>query len=291
MTINEAREIVDKYEYKSVLSDDEEFMLIEAMDFLIEETKDPKWMVRLGGYYYDKKDFDLALKYYEMADSYGDEWAPEGLGYIWYYGRTGEKDYKKAFEYYTRAAKNGSLTSEMKIADMYKNGYYVEKDYDKYVDMIEKLYVKSRKIGGYGAKVDIFVRLARIRKEQGDNDEALRLLLDAKSMLADELEFNQFFGDLNVMKWLTEDMYTVTEFDRADFDLYDLYYLFREPVMVRFRYEGKEYEIEAVQEDEGVAINFDGKWFKTVDDFFRKAELDGVRLPVLYYRLYGFEVI
>ena len=89
MTIREAKRIVDEYELKSVLSPDEEFILIEAFNYIIEEAKDPRYMVRLGGYYYEQKDFDLALKYYEMADSYGDGWAPEGLGYIWYYGRTG----------------------------------------------------------------------------------------------------------------------------------------------------------------------------------------------------------
>ena len=110
-------------------------------------------------------------------------------------------------------------------------------------------------------------------------------------MLADELEFNQFFGDLNVMKWLTEDLYTVTEFDRADFDLYDLYYLMREPVKVRFRYNDEEHIAEAVKEEGGIAVSFDGKWFRTIDDFFRSAELNGERLPALYYRLYGFEVM
>ena len=291
MTISEAKKIVEKYEFKSVTSPDEEFMLIEAFEFLIGETKDPQWMVRLGGYYYDKRNFDLALKYYEMADSYGDSWAAEGLGYIWYYGRTGVKDYEKAFHYYQKAANNGYISSAVKVADMYKNGYFVEKDYGKYVSMIEDLYRKTRRRGYSHEKVSIFTRLARIRKEQGDNDEALRLLLDAKSMLADQLEFNQFFGDLNVMKWLTEDLYEVTEFDRADFDLYDLYYLLREPVKVRFRYDGGEHTVESVKEPDGIAVNYDGKWFRTIDDFFRGAELNGERLPALYYKLYGFEVM
>ena len=87
MTIREAENIVEELEYKSVLTDDEEFMLIEAFNYLIEQTKNSLWMIKLGGYYYGHKDFDLALKYYELADSYGNEWAPEGLGYIWYYGR------------------------------------------------------------------------------------------------------------------------------------------------------------------------------------------------------------
>ena len=290
MTIDEARKIVNEYEYKSILSEDEEFMLTEAFNYLIEETKDYQWMERLGGYYYGKRDFDLALKYYEMADSFGDPWAPEGLGYIWYYGRTGEKDYEKAFNYYQRAAENGFMRSAVKVADMYKNGYFVEKDNDKYVSMIEDLYNKCKDFFAWD-NIDIFVRLARIRKEQGKTVEAIDLFLRAKSMLADKLEMDQFFGDLNVMKWLIEDLYTIEDFDRADFDLYDLYYLCEKPVTVRFRYDDKVYTVEAVQESETVAVKFDGKWFKTVDDFFKKAELDGVRLPALYYKLYGFEVM
>ena len=49
MTIKEAEKIYDKYAFKSVLSDDEEFMLIEALEFLIKETKNSRWMVELGG--------------------------------------------------------------------------------------------------------------------------------------------------------------------------------------------------------------------------------------------------
>ena len=68
MTITEARKIIREYEYKSVITDDEEFLLLEALEFMIDATKDTQWMVRLGGYHYDKRNFDLALKYYEMAD-------------------------------------------------------------------------------------------------------------------------------------------------------------------------------------------------------------------------------
>lgn len=126
MTTQEAQKIYRTYINKSLLSPDEEFMLIEALEYLIEETKETGWMVELGGYYYGEKQFDLALKYYEMADTYGDKWAPEGLGYILYYGRTGERDYDKAFKYYSKAADNGYLKSKIKVADMYKNGYGVE---------------------------------------------------------------------------------------------------------------------------------------------------------------------
>ena len=292
MTIKEARAIYNKYSYKSVLTDDEEFMMIEALEFLIEETKDTQWMVALGGYYYALREFDLALKYYEMADTYGDRWAPEGLGYIWYYGRTGEKDYEKAFKYYSKAASNGFLKSKIKVADMYKNGYGVKKDLDKYRKIIEEAYPLVEDSDFSGApKSEIFTRLAGIRKEEGNTDEALRLYLEAKVFQARRISFNPFFGDLNIMKWLVEDIYTIIEPDMTDLDLYDLYHVLKTPVKIGFNYEGEEYIVESVEENGRVHVKFGDKWYEDIDDFFKKATIDNERLPVLYYSLYAFKVV
>ena len=292
MTIKEAKSIIKEYEFKSVLTSEEEFMLTEAFNFLIDKTKDTRYMVRLGGYYYEIKNFDLALKYYEMADSYGDDWAPEGLGYIWYYGRTGEKDYEKAFKYYSKAAKNGYIKSEMKIADMYKNGYYVDKDYDKYCEIIEKLYKKVKDGAPWYEKTDILIRFAKIRKEQGRTQEAIDLLLEARHYLAYKIESNPFFGDLNVMKWLLDDLYEMTEIDLADLNIFDLFYLSKKPCKVSFMYDDKEYIAESVAEDDGsISVHFNGKWYRDVDDFFTNAEINGERVPVLYSFIYAVKVI
>lgn len=48
MTIREAKDIIDRYELKSVMTPDEEFLLTEAFNCIIEETKDTRYMVRLG---------------------------------------------------------------------------------------------------------------------------------------------------------------------------------------------------------------------------------------------------
>lgn len=81
-------------------------------------------MADLGGYYYELKKYDLALKYYNMAAELGSEGTEVCLGYVWYYGRTGKVDYEKAFHYFSMAGRNP--VAEYKIADMYHNGYYVE---------------------------------------------------------------------------------------------------------------------------------------------------------------------
>ena len=61
MTVEEAKNIVQAFDQKKKPSEDEVFMFTEAMNFLIEELKDPADMLYLGGYYYDIKKFDLAL--------------------------------------------------------------------------------------------------------------------------------------------------------------------------------------------------------------------------------------
>lgn len=77
---------------------------------------------------------------------------------------------------------------------------------------------------------------------------------------------------------------------QKDVWLYDLYYLLASPVKVKFRFEDNDHEVEAVEEDGALAIRFDDKWFRTVDDFFQKAELDGELLTTRYEELYDFEV-
>ncbi len=143
MTIKEARKIVQEFaDNTKRVSDEEFFMFAEAMDFLINEEHRPQDMMYLGGVYYEMKRFDLALKYYEMAATYDYDEAYECLGYIWYYGRTGERDYKKAFENFSKMMEKGHLVATYKVADMYKNGYYVEKDMATYIMkwLIDDLY-------------------------------------------------------------------------------------------------------------------------------------------------------
>ena len=102
MTTQQARALVAQFDENKKITPEDEFVFVEAMNFLIEEEHNPRDMMWLGGYYYEIKQFDLALKYYEMAASYDYDEAYECLGYIWYYGRTGERDYKKAFEYFSK---------------------------------------------------------------------------------------------------------------------------------------------------------------------------------------------
>ena len=292
MTILEAKRICSDYYNMTNPSEEDTFLYTEALKFLIEEAKDADYMAELGGLYYEDRQFDLALKYYELAAEYNNLYAISNLGYIWYYGRTGERNYEKAFYYFDKARQMGDVIAAYKVADMYKNGYYVEKDYEKYKAIIEDLYPKvtnSRRLNE--PLPEIFTRLAKIRSEEGKNYEALRLYDKAKDFLAQRIQVHPFFGDLNIMKWMTEDIYKLRPFDAEDMWVYDLYYLLKAPHKVQFSFEDQIHEVEAVEEEGAIVIRFDNEWFRTIDDFFQKAELDGELLTTRYEELYDFEVI
>lgn len=293
MTVHEARKMAEAFNENRNPSEEEVFLFTEAMNYLIEEEKNPADMMWLGGYYYEIHRFDLALKYYEMAAAMDFEEAYECLGYIWYYGRTGEKDYEKAFRYFSRLMEKGHLVATYKVADMYRNGYYVERDTDKYEEIIEELYPKVKNCRSVFDPIpEVYTRLARIRKAQGRTEDAINLYLAARNCLAQRISINAFFGNLNIMKWLIEDLYELIEFDGELIDLFDLYYLLKTPHRVSFFYRnGEKLVVESVMEGSECVINFNGRWFHNVDDFFREATIDGTKATALYRELYGFEVI
>ncbi len=292
MTVSEAKKIIRRYYDISKPTEEEDFQYVEALTFLWEETKDPRLLLELGGWYYEKRRFDLALKYYEMAADYKLPDAYNCLGYIWYYGRTGEKDYEKAFRYYSLAAESGNTEAAYKVADMYKNGYYVEKDYEKYKSIIRELYQKIESEDRLFEPVpQILIRMARILTEEGKAGEAVELYWHAKYFLAQRLQINAFFGDLNNMKWLIEELYELIEFEEGDFDFYDLYELLRRPCQAVFQYNGKKHSVSAVEESGECVICFDDKWYRTRDDFFQNASIGNEKLTAIYDDLYCFEVV
>ncbi|MBP5604289.1 MAG: sel1 repeat family protein [Ruminiclostridium sp.] len=290
MTIKDAQNIRERFVYQDNLSEEDVFLYSEAMQYLIEQTKNSEYMLELGGVYYERKDFDLALKYYEMSASFGNEEANICLGYIWYYGRTGTVDYKKAFEYYSGAPHH--INALYKVADMYKNGYYVEKNYDKYKEIIEDIYAHKINQEKYYIP-EIYTRLAKIRSKEGKTDEAIKLYREARIQLAFRIYHNAFFGNVNIMKWLIEDLYKLTEIDMDNIDLFDLFELLKKPIKIKFFCDSDESEhiVEAVDENGEIVIDFDGKWYRTTDDLFGKAEIAGDRLVTLGYSVHDFEVI
>ncbi|MGN1120025.1 MAG: tetratricopeptide repeat protein [Oscillospiraceae bacterium] len=291
MNISEAKRLIDDFNKKSVHTEQDNFMYIEALQYLFDKTHDMQYIAELGGYYYEIRRFELALKYYEMAAELGDKSVYSGLGYIWYYGRTGKRDYEQAFRWFSLAAENGDIQAEYKLADMYKNGYGVEKNYEKYKEIIEKLYpqVKSARYL-HEPLPEIATRLARIREEQGRTDDAVSLYFQARNFLAQRIKSSPFFGNLNIMMWLIDDLYRLVDFDEENMDLFDLYWLLKSPNRVRFYYDEKPQTVESSEVEGEIAVCFNGKWLRNREEFFEKAEIDGVLLTEIQFDLYGFRV-
>ena len=183
MTRALAMSFISDYYHNDNPTEEDKFLFVEAMLFLIHTFHKPEDMHNLAFFYLEERRFDLEVKYLEMAAEYGYGPAIEELGYIWYYGQTGSVDYKKAHRYFEIGAGSADdivrTSCRYKLADMYHYGYFVEKDEEKYRSMIEALYEEISDPSGlidlyslsYLPFPDIAYRLAGIRIEQGRKEE------------------------------------------------------------------------------------------------------------------------
>lgn len=292
LTIEKAQQILDDYYDLTQPTYEDDIQLINALEYLIKETNNPEYMVELGGWYYGQKQFDLAEEYYLMAAKLDYNNAYECLGYIYYYGRVGQPDYEKAFHYYKLASDQGNLVAAYKLADMYKNGYYVQKDYPKYVQMIKDLYPKIQgATNTFDPIPEIYSRLAKIYVEEGNEDQAIQLLLIAKEFQSQRLIYSHFFGDLTIMKYIVNDLYSLIQFDPDYMDLFDLYYALQKPCKVAIEILGEDHIIEAKYEDGLFFICMDDKNYEDVDQFFLKAKINGEPISTQYVNVNYIEIL
>ena len=292
LTIEKAQQILDDYYDLTQPKYEDDILLIHALEFLIKETNNPEYMVELGAWYYGQKQFDLAEEYYLMAAKLGYNDAYECLGYIYYYGRVGHPDYEKAFHYYKLASDKGNLVAAYKLADMYKNGYYVQKDYPRYVQIIKDLYSKIQgATNTFDPVPEIYSRLAKIYVEEGNEDQAIQLLLIAKEFQSQRLIYSQFFGDLTIMKYIVNDLYSLIQFDPNYMDLFDLYYALQKPCKVAIEILGDDHIIEAKYEDGLFYICMEDKNYEDVDQFFQNAMIHDEPLYSQYVNVNYIEIL
>ena len=62
LTIEKAQQILDDYYDLTHTKYEDDISLIHALEFLIQETKNPEYMVELGGWYYEQRQFKLVQK-------------------------------------------------------------------------------------------------------------------------------------------------------------------------------------------------------------------------------------
>ena len=289
MTITDALRFRQDFYDKQDPSADEEFMFTEAMGTLIQETKKPEYMAELAWFYCGRKQFATEKKYLEMAAECGYGPAHEELGYMWFHGQHGEKDYKKAFEYFSKGAEpdkfgnKGSLWCRFKLADMYRFGTGVEKDEAKYREMIEQAYKEVQNPQYLNEPFpEIAYRLAGIRREQGENAEAIALLRRGKRFMEERLTYDPFWGHIEVMGRIVRLLYKLAPFSPKEGNFYDLFHLVQEPGQYRVKLHGKVYTVEVAEEDGERVVGLDGKWYNRFEDLIQKAVIGGEKVTQIF---------
>lgn len=293
MTSQEARRIIEKFNRNDNPTPNDEFAFIEACNFIIETENDAQIMANLGGLYYEKQKYDLAEKYYLMADAAGDKWAADGLGFIYYYGRTGERDYKKAFHYFSVSKGNGNLEAAMKIADMYHNGYGVTKDDEKYKTLLLEIYEKIKDTNQlFEPYPEVAHRLADIFINEGHGKDAIEMLLKGKSFIEQRIRYSPFWGNFIVCRRTITLLYKVIEFDEYNFNFFDLFYVLAKPNKVKLTYHGKQYIIESFFDEGEMRVKCDNKYYKSIENFLIVATFDDKHTYVIEYEdMYFLEII
>ena len=92
-----------------------------------------------------------------------------------------------------------------------------------------------------------------------------------------------------MMERIIQKLYELIPFSKEHFDYYDLFYLTKHPVKIRFKYAGRSFELE-VSDDDGPAISFEGKWYRSFADFCEKADLGKDKIVKNYDAFYDWEV-
>lgn len=126
-----------------------------------EEYSESDRLLDIGAKAYQVGDYNKAQKYYEKAANMHNAQAACNLGYIYEYGRTGEKNPEKAFYYYSEAALLGNANAYYKLGDCYLYGDFVAKNknlaflnYQQACDIAENSGVDD------DIKSDIYYRMA-----------------------------------------------------------------------------------------------------------------------------------
>ncbi len=84
-------------------------------------------LLNIGAQAYRQGDYQTAKDYYEQSAQLGQSQAACNLGYIYAYGRLGQRDDERAFYYFSLAAVDGNSNALYKVGDAYYWGNFVAK--------------------------------------------------------------------------------------------------------------------------------------------------------------------
>lgn len=294
MTIDEAIKILDGLFAKPEISEDDEPLFVECLTLLANDKENElcgEAQYYLGDYYNGNRRADLAISYWERSAENGFEAAYAGLGDIYFFGEIGEFDYEKAFYYYSKGAEKDNRYCKYMVADMYKDGLFVQQNYEKYKLLIEELYNDNKDDENSSILPDIILRLARIRAKEKDIDNAINLYSDAINKYINVVVKRKYLAYISRILEANDELHQLRRFDVDELNIFNISYLMKSPIRIIFMYEDDSYEIETVNEEDGIVVHFGNKWYRSVEEFYKNAKIVNDSITTLAYELYGFEVI
>jgi hypothetical protein len=169
---------------------------------------------------------------------------------------------------------------------MYRFGCFVKKDEARYCRMIEEVYEEIKNPARLNQPFpEVCLRLAGIRDEQGRRDEAIDLLVKAKKFMAERLSLDPFWGHIEVMGRIVRYLDKISFYLPPRFPSNDFYHFFiftETPGRYYMSYRGRRLEIEVTEENGEKAIGYDGKWYRSFEDFCSRAEVNGKKFTSVY---------
>jgi len=296
MGLNEAWAIFHDYYGKKQLTELDMDAFIEASEFLIfhedlEDANRQAVLYNLASFYYDCEIYQLAEKYFLMlAEEYDYDGLTSGMAYtklakLYYYGHAGAPDYSKANEYIHRALDHDPDSLQAKVLALaiakYDYGSLTE---DEYFDAVFDLgnEVLDRNVPGVWSipVPEIELLICEISLTNNMVDDVHDLLKDAKRYLYQRLLSSKDPDDLTLMKKIIDLDPIETPF--TELTVYDLLWML-EDGDVEFCYNQKRYLLTASERALGKepTIYFENKYYRSPEEFLRKAEIDGQKLNTI----------
>jgi len=102
------------------------------------EKKSGKSYMYLGQLAEERKDYEEAIKYYEIAALSGLALAQGRLGMAYLMGNLVPQNYELAYKWLTMASENGDLIATCTLGNMYENGRYLNQNYEKARQLYEQ---------------------------------------------------------------------------------------------------------------------------------------------------------
>ncbi|MGI6211792.1 MAG: hypothetical protein ACOYJJ_04370 [Anaerovoracaceae bacterium] len=297
MDVSEAWNIFLDYYRKNAPTQLDKDAFIEASEFLIYSNSD--WyeedravvIYNLASFYYDEDQFPLARKYYELlideSEKKGDRrtlsMAQTCLGYYYYYGHdeTGP-DYDKAYLYACEAAEDKSNLRALwlKTAAIGFGNIIPDMTVHEYGELVFQTFdtVMRRQVNGvWSIPVPevkmLFADYILIASEGKQQEDAHKLLREARSYLFRRLLNSKDPDDLLLMHQIVDMDPILTDEDVRNVDIYDFFWLLHNN-MFYFDFCGKSFVVVAQEVEGQQAIKFEEKWYRSIDDFFRKADIN-----------------